>query len=119
MKISVVMQSYLGDYPGSRKDSKNKFVRAVSSFLRQTHEDKELVIVSDGCEDTKKLYKLFKKYYEEVYLNLENAPQNIFVEKLIYNFMLPYYIILLADRLKEYDTVINMFKMIFKNIRFG
>lgn len=59
MKISVVMQSYLGDYPGSRKDPKNKFLRAVSSFLRQKHQDKELVIVSDGCEDTKKIYDLF------------------------------------------------------------
>lgn len=29
-----------------------KFKRAVNSFLKQTHEDKELIIVADGCEKT-------------------------------------------------------------------
>lgn len=57
MKISVIMQSYLGDYPGARSNPKYKFVRAVNSFLLQKHPDKELVIVSDGCEDTKALYE--------------------------------------------------------------
>lgn len=57
MKISVVMQSYLGDYPGSRKYPEFKFVRAVHSFISQTHENKELIIVSDGCNKTKELYE--------------------------------------------------------------
>lgn len=58
MKISVVMQSYLSDYPGSRSRPKEKFIRAVNSFLSQTHEDKELVIIADGCELTKQIYDL-------------------------------------------------------------
>lgn len=57
MKISVIMQSYLGDYPGARSNPKYKFVRAVNSFLLQKHPDKELIIVSDGCEETKALYE--------------------------------------------------------------
>lgn len=52
MKISVVMQSYLGDYPGSRTNPEQKFIRAVDSFLAQTHNEKELIIVSDGCSKT-------------------------------------------------------------------
>jgi len=61
MKISVVMQSYLGDYPGARSRPKEKFIRSVSSFLSQIHEDKELIIVSDGCNITKELYDSFYK----------------------------------------------------------
>jgi glycosyltransferase involved in cell wall biosynthesis len=33
-----------------------KFKRAVNSFLKQSHEDKELIIVSDGCEKTIQIY---------------------------------------------------------------
>jgi len=49
-KISIVMQAYLGDYPGSRADSVKKFRRAVESFLLQEYKNGELVIVSDGCD---------------------------------------------------------------------
>lgn len=62
MKISVVMQSFLGDYPGSRTNPEKKFARAVDSFIAQTHDDKELIIVADGC---KKTFEIF----EEKYLN--------------------------------------------------
>ena len=81
MKISVVMQSYLGDYPDSRKDPKNKFIRAVTSFLRQTHQDKELIIVSDGCEDTKKIYDLFFVDNKEIkfcYVSKDKGSQRMY-----------------------------------------
>lgn len=55
MKISVIMQVYLGDYPGARTFARAKFVRAVNSFLSQTHPDKELIIVSDGCVFAKQI----------------------------------------------------------------
>ena len=51
------MQSYLGDYPGSRTEPERKFVRAVNSFLNQTNKNSELIIVSDNCKITEKLYK--------------------------------------------------------------
>jgi glycosyltransferase involved in cell wall biosynthesis len=56
MKFSVIMASYLGDYPGAAKNREQKIVRAVNSFLKQTHEDKELIIISDGCQKTIDIY---------------------------------------------------------------
>ncbi len=70
MKISVIMASYLGEYPGCAKDRDKKFLRAVQSFLYQVHEDKELIIVSDGCEITNGLYKhnFEEKYSHQIKL---------------------------------------------------
>ena len=55
-KISIIMQSYLGNYPGSRKDSHSKFLRAVQSFQNQLYKNCELIIVADNCLETKSLY---------------------------------------------------------------
>lgn len=55
-KISIIMQSYLGDYPGSRVDAVNKFRRAVKSFQNQLYKNCELIIVSDGCSKTHQIY---------------------------------------------------------------
>jgi len=50
------MQAYLGDYPGSRDNSDIKFMRAVQSFIDQSNKNSELIIISDGCEITHRLY---------------------------------------------------------------
>lgn len=65
-KISVVMQVYLGDYPGSRSDSTLKFHRAVKSFLDQKYNKAELIIVSDGC-------KIVEEHYYKYYADKENV----------------------------------------------
>ena len=54
--ISVIMMSYLSDYKNSRKNPEEKFIRAVESFLLQSHSKKELIIISDGCEITNRIY---------------------------------------------------------------
>lgn len=61
-KISVVMASYMGDYPNRASDIDKKFLRAVKSFINQTYENKELIIIADGCDKTEELYnKYFTK----------------------------------------------------------
>ena len=56
-KISCIMPSLLEEFPGSAKNRKDKFVRAVDSFLSNTFSNKELIIVSDGCPYTPDLTK--------------------------------------------------------------
>lgn len=55
-KVSVIMASYLGDYPGRTSNPEPKFIRAVKSFLVQTYENKELIICADGCDRTEQIY---------------------------------------------------------------
>lgn len=57
MKISVIMPSYLGEYEGCAPNRQETFIRAVESFNSQKHKDRELIIVSDGCEDTNRITK--------------------------------------------------------------
>lgn len=69
-KISIIMQSYLGNYPGSRKDSQSKFLRAVKSFQNQLYKNCELIIVADDCMETKALYDVHFKHEDSIRLIL-------------------------------------------------
>ena len=82
LKISVVMQSFLGEYPGSRKNPEVKFKRAVNSFLNQTNKNTELVIVSDGCQITEKLWR--ENYQDESrikFIYVEKEGKNMYQEE--------------------------------------
>jgi len=81
MKISVIMPSYLEDYlihvgtvqVKSAVNRDGKFIRAVNSFVDQEYKDCELIIVSDGCKKTVKLYeKHFSKYQN---IKLKKTPK--------------------------------------------
>lgn len=56
VKISIVMQVNLGDYPGSRTNAVHKFRRAVKSFQSQLYKNTELIIIADGCNKAHQIY---------------------------------------------------------------
>lgn len=69
------MASYLGDYPGRASEPIKKIVRAVKSFLTQSYENKELIIVSDGCLKTNQIYeKVFKKFDNIKLVSIDKQP---------------------------------------------
>ncbi len=51
-KVSVIMPCFLGAYEKSASNRVLKFNRAIQSFLRQTYENCEMVIIADGCNQT-------------------------------------------------------------------
>jgi len=62
-RFSVIMPVYLGGYDSYNEsrgasDSIHKFVRAVNSFISQSFNDAELIIISDGCKDAEDVYQL-------------------------------------------------------------
>jgi glycosyltransferase involved in cell wall biosynthesis len=65
-KISVVMPSYLEYYPNRATKPEMKFIRAVKSFLSQTYENKQLIIIADGCIKTKQIYEEHFSKYENI-----------------------------------------------------
>jgi len=58
MKISIIIPSYLGDYPTASTDRENKLIRAVSSALNQTYKDIEIIVIADKCNKTMEIMAL-------------------------------------------------------------
>lgn len=55
--FSIIMPSYLGDYPGAAKDRDRKIIRAVESINAQTFVNWELIVMADGCQETVELLR--------------------------------------------------------------
>lgn len=68
LKVSVIMMSYLGHYEGARSNPIPKFNRAIKSFLNQTYDNAELIIVSDGCVKTNEQYALYWSKHPKIKL---------------------------------------------------
>jgi beta-1,4-mannosyl-glycoprotein beta-1,4-N-acetylglucosaminyltransferase len=74
------------------------------------------LLVHYCCESQNKIaynyYLNVKDYYENRYLSA-NMNKKLFVAIDKYNFYVPYYMILVADKVQDFDCVIKMFEIIF------
>lgn len=69
------MPSHLGEYPKAATNREDKFRRAVDSFLNQTYDSAELVIVSDGCKVTDEICELEYSSYNKIrFFGIEKQP---------------------------------------------
>ena len=55
MKFSVIMPSRLANYNGAARYRDQKIVRAIESVLDQSFKDFELIVIADGCNETKRI----------------------------------------------------------------
>lgn len=55
--FSVIIPSYLGQYPNCATNREYKFKRAINSVKNQTFKSFEIIVVSDGCIITERLCK--------------------------------------------------------------
>lgn len=70
MRFSVIMPVNLNGYEvGAFKSASSpecKFVRAVNSFLFQSFQDAELIIISDGCDKAENIYRHNYKTFDSI-----------------------------------------------------
>ena len=66
MKVSIVMASYLGDYPKAAKHRDKKILRAIDSVMNQTYKNIECIVVADGCDKTVDIVKNSYLYSDKV-----------------------------------------------------
>jgi glycosyltransferase involved in cell wall biosynthesis len=100
------------------KMTENSMFYLIKSF----YYDKERVecifklIVHYTCESQPQIaysyYSLIQKHYETVYVLNEHSSK-LFVDNRIANFFLPYYIVIVADGIKNPNLGIKMFEIIF------
>jgi len=58
-------------------------------------------------------YTMISKYYETQYIH-DNVAEHLFAKKDEYDFYLPYYMVIVSQRVDRYDTCIKMLEMIFR-----
>jgi len=53
MRFSIIMPSRLANYNGAARYRDQKIIRAIKSVLDQSFQDFELIVIADGCNETK------------------------------------------------------------------
>ncbi len=76
-KISVIMPSFLGVRADRTDNLPKKFRRAVNSALNQSYTNFELIIISDGCQETNKILKTeYNQYLKSGKIKLIELPKH-------------------------------------------
>lgn len=57
-------------------------------------------------------YSVIKNYYESKYLE-DTTANKLFIDNRVSNFFLPYYMIIVSDKVKQFETMVKMFQIIF------
>jgi glycosyltransferase involved in cell wall biosynthesis len=58
--FSIILPSYLGDYPKAAKNRDIKLRRAIESVIEQSFTDWELIVIADGCDLTVQIADSFQ-----------------------------------------------------------
>jgi hypothetical protein len=120
-QFSIIMPSFLGNYQNAASNRQAKFLRAVKSVINQSYKDWQLIIVSDGCDDTIALYNKYFARYENIicisipkqkYLSgsvRQTGIEYAFSEYIIYldsdDFYGTDHLKIMSENLKQYDWV--------------
>ena len=112
------MPCYLGEYEGSATDKVRKFHRAVNSFINQTYENKELIVIADGCDKTiaevgrywEQQVKWTKIHKAELFsgiprdIGLKFATGDVICYLDADDYLLPSHLQSIADEFEKFDT---------------
>jgi glycosyltransferase involved in cell wall biosynthesis len=85
--ISVVMPSFLGDYPRAASNREQKLPRAIESFLAQ--EIGELIVVADGCQKTVEIASKYpvNTIFTDKQPCFSGTPRNIGIQNAQYDYI--------------------------------
>lgn len=110
-------------------NSKNELENAVFYALKSYNFDKTRVegitkLVQYYCyvemnDVAYMYYSLIKDYYENEYIKGDALIDKLFVDILDYDFFLPYYMIIVSERVKKYEVGVKMYDMIFTKKKQG
>jgi len=96
----------------------NGFFYLVQAFKYDTERVECLypLLVHYCCNDMNRVaynyYLNIKDFYENRYLHT-NMSTKLFLSKDVYNFYVPYYMILIADKVQDFKCVVKMYEIVF------
>jgi len=110
---------YLGENYEKLQQKETGFFYLIKAFQYDTERVECLfpLLVHYCCENMNQVaynfYLNVKEFYENQYLNTNMSPTKLFLVPDKYNFFVPYYMILIGDKVKDFKCVIRMFEIVF------
>jgi beta-1,4-mannosyl-glycoprotein beta-1,4-N-acetylglucosaminyltransferase len=110
---------YLGENYEKLQQKETGFFYLIKAFQYDTERVECLfpLLVHYCCENMNQVayhyYLNVKEFYENKYLNTNMSPTKLFLVPDKYNFFVPYYMILIGDKVKDYKCVIRMYEIVF------